>query len=96
MMSIGTRNKSIQLKQAKGNRQNAHHVSTVSHTCSKLSPREIEVGYLVVEGNSAREIAEMLYITPKTVEQHIYHMKKKLGCGKKFALIKCLLQALNL
>jgi DNA-binding NarL/FixJ family response regulator len=44
-----------------------------------LSSREREVLQLVAEGRSAKEIAAILYLSPKTVEYHKYRMMKKLG-----------------
>lgn len=44
----------------------------------RLSLREREVFQLLGEGLSIKEIAEMLYISPKTVETHKYHIKDKL------------------
>ncbi len=44
-----------------------------------LTCREREILKLVAEGHSCREIAEYLYISPKTVETHRSHVKKKLN-----------------
>jgi two-component system response regulator NreC len=43
-----------------------------------LSPREREVFQLLAEGFSVRQAAEVLYISPKTVETHKYHIMEKL------------------
>ncbi|MGH1364241.1 MAG: LuxR C-terminal-related transcriptional regulator [Calditrichia bacterium] len=43
-----------------------------------LSPREIEVLRLLVEGNSTREIAVQLFVSIKTVETHRGRIKQKL------------------
>jgi two-component system response regulator NreC len=43
-----------------------------------LSPREREVFQLLAEGFSVRQAAEVLYISPKTVETHKYHIMAKL------------------
>jgi DNA-binding NarL/FixJ family response regulator len=45
----------------------------------KLSDRELEVFRLVAEGLSNREVAERLYLSVKTVETHLDHLKAKLG-----------------
>lgn len=44
-----------------------------------LSPREIEVVMLVVEGHSNPEIAARLSITRETVNKHLDHIFKKAG-----------------
>jgi DNA-binding NarL/FixJ family response regulator len=52
------------------------------HTSRKLpvlSLREKEVLQLVVEGKSAKQIGDVLHVSPKTVEFHKYRMLKKLG-----------------
>lgn len=54
--------------------------STVhSRTVNPLSSREREVLQLVVEGRSAKQIADLLHLSVKTVEFHKYRMMKKLG-----------------
>ncbi len=44
-----------------------------------LSEREREVFQLVAEGRSSREIAEVLSVSPATVETHRTHVLQKLG-----------------
>jgi DNA-binding NarL/FixJ family response regulator len=44
-----------------------------------LSPREQEVVKLIAEGLSGREIAEVLQISPRTVERHRANLLEKLG-----------------
>jgi DNA-binding CsgD family transcriptional regulator len=44
-----------------------------------LSPRELEVLRLVAAGRSNREIAELLYLSVRTVERHITNLYAKLG-----------------
>ncbi|MGI5869399.1 MAG: response regulator transcription factor [Kiritimatiellia bacterium] len=44
-----------------------------------LTERELQVYTLIGEGFKAREIAESLKISPKTVQTHREHIKKKLG-----------------
>jgi DNA-binding NarL/FixJ family response regulator len=43
-----------------------------------LTPRQREVLQLVAEGKSAKEIAGLLYISPKTVEFHKRHLREEL------------------
>ena len=44
-----------------------------------LTNREREVLQLVAEGHKSREIAELLYISEKTVQTHRAHIMQKLG-----------------
>lgn len=52
-----------------------------------LSKREREIAELVVEGQSSREIAEKLFISVRTVEQHRNHILKKLGARNTAQLV---------
>jgi DNA-binding NarL/FixJ family response regulator len=53
-----------------------------------LSPRETEVLKLIAEGNSGREIAELLVISEKTVERHRANVLEKLGLRDRVALTR--------
>jgi two-component system response regulator NreC len=53
-----------------------------------LTDREREVLKLVAEGHSVREIAEMLVVSPKTVEWHKTKIMNKLNINNKTDLIK--------
>ena len=44
-----------------------------------LTPRELEVLRLLVAGHSDREIAGVLFISPRTVNAHVAHLFAKLG-----------------
>jgi len=54
----------------------------------KLSDREKEVLQIVAEGNSNKEVAEKLYISPKTVENHKANIMKKLNIHDRVGLTK--------
>lgn len=53
-----------------------------------LSPREREVARLAVEGLSARQIGECLFIGERTVETHLTRVYAKLGVGSKLELVR--------
>ena len=53
-----------------------------------LTDREREVLKLVVEGHTAREIAEMLVVSPKTVEWYKTSLMNKLNIHNRTDLIK--------
>ena len=45
---------------------------------ASLTPRELRVGELAAKGLTTRAIAELLFVTPKTVEYHLRHVYQKL------------------
>ena len=55
---------------------------------SGLTPRQREILQLVVEGRSAKEIARLLDISPRTVEYHKYQAMDALGASSNAELIQ--------
>ena len=53
-----------------------------------LTPREEEILKLIAEGHSGKEIAEMLFISPKTVERHRANLLEKLGMKDRLELTR--------
>ncbi|MFD0555706.1 AAA ATPase-like protein [Stackebrandtia endophytica] len=53
---------------------------------NRLSPRELEVVRLVVQGTSNREAAALLFLSPRTVEGHVKSAMRKLGVKSRTAL----------
>jgi len=51
-----------------------------------LSARELEVARLVAEGSSNREIADLLALSPRTVERHLTNSLAKLGARNRMEL----------
>lgn len=45
----------------------------------QLSPREREVARMLANGRANREIADELFLSPRTVEQHVAKVLRKLG-----------------
>lgn len=58
----------------------------------RLSPREREVLQLVVEGKTSAEIAEVLFLSPKTVDTYRSRLMQKLGISDLPALVKFAIQ----
>ncbi len=53
-----------------------------------LSPREREVVGLVARGHAYREVADELFISPKTVENHVRNVMAKLHLSRRHELIR--------
>lgn len=57
--------------------------------------RETQTLFYLLRGNTAKEIAQRLNISPKTVETHIQNIKLKAGCLSKNELVeKCISEGL--
>jgi HD-GYP domain-containing protein (c-di-GMP phosphodiesterase class II) len=50
-----------------------------------LTRREVDVLRLAARGLTTREIADRLYISPKTADHHIQHIYGKIGCSTRAA-----------
>jgi DNA-binding NarL/FixJ family response regulator len=55
---------------------------------NSLTPREGEVFSMLAEGLSAKEIAEKLFISPKTVENHRSNIMSKLDIHSSHDLVR--------
>jgi two-component system response regulator NreC len=66
-----------------------HRSDRVSHDpYDQLTDRERDVFKLVVEGFTAKEIADRLMVSPKTVEGHKTNLMAKLGVHNRIELVK--------
>jgi DNA-binding NarL/FixJ family response regulator len=52
-----------------------------------VTSREAEVLALIGQGLSNREVAERLYLSPRTVEKHVEHLAAKLGTRSRIQLV---------
>jgi DNA-binding CsgD family transcriptional regulator len=70
---------------------------TPEHTATEgiLSTRERSVGELLLDGLTHKEIGAKLYISPKTVEQHVARIRQKLPATNRAELIAALRNALH-
>jgi len=59
---------------------------------SRLSPREKEIMQLVAEGKSSMEIANIIFLSPKTVETYRSRLMQKLNVNDIAGLIKIALK----
>jgi DNA-binding CsgD family transcriptional regulator len=48
-----------------------------------LSDREAEVAVLVAAGRTYKEVGAQLYVSPKTVEHHVAHIRRKIGASSR-------------
>jgi DNA-binding NarL/FixJ family response regulator len=55
---------------------------------ARLTDRESDVLRLVVEGLTARQIATRLVLSPRTVENHVQHVLRKLHLTNRAALVR--------
>lgn len=71
-----------------------HQLKTqeVSNPLAALSPREREVLQLVVEGRSSSEIADLLFLSTKTIETYRYRLMQKLNINDLPGLVKFAIQ----
>lgn len=58
-----------------------------------LTPTEHRVSQLAAEGHTNRQIAQALFVTPKTIEVHLSHAYQKLGIRSRSQLPEHLTQA---
>jgi len=73
----------------------SYHPVKVSSPLSELSRREREVIRLVGEGLSNPDIAQRLFISPKTVEHHVSSILSKLGFRSRLEVVRSLDPALR-
>ena len=59
---------------------------------NSLTPRELEILKLIINGESSHTIAEELFISEFTVSTHRKHILKKLGVTNTTTLIRCALE----
>ena len=62
--------------------------TTSKHSFDSLSQREREVFLHLAEGKGIKEIADQLFISPKTVESHKYNIMEKLQAASVVDLTK--------
>jgi DNA-binding CsgD family transcriptional regulator len=48
-------------------------------TLDDLTPQELQIARLLAAGNTTREVAAAVFLSPKTIEYHLGHVYRKLG-----------------
>ena len=51
-----------------------------------LTPQEMRIALLAAEGRSNKEIAEALFLSPRTVASHLYKIFPKVGVTSRAGL----------
>ncbi len=69
-----------------------HHMTEMPDPLAALSAREREILQLLVEGKTNARIAELLFLSPKTVETYRSHLMQKLGINDLPSLVKFAIQ----
>lgn len=65
-----------------------HETADPSDGLSLLTRREFEIALLASGGHTSREIATLLHISERTVENHVGNVYSKLGISSRRELIK--------
>lgn len=56
----------------------------------RLSDQEERIGRMVLEGRTHKEIGAALFVSPKTVEHHVAHIRTKLGASSRAEMTSAL------
>jgi len=67
--------------------------SSQDNTVAPLTPREYEVLQLLVDGRTNPEIANELFISPRTVSVHVTHILEKLNVENRSAAVALALRS---
>ena len=65
-----------------------HEDKEAENLLDRLSPRELEILQLVVEGRSSADIASIIFLSPKTVETYRSRLMQKLNVTDLPGLVK--------
>lgn len=65
------------------NQLHRQYSSEYLEAIKKLSPRECQILDLITEGKTSREIAQLLHISPRTVDNHRSRICNKIGLKRK-------------
>jgi len=66
---------------------------TSASPLERLSDRELQIFQMIGQGRSVRDIADALFLSPKTVETHKEHIKQKLNLSSSNDLLRFAIEA---
>ena len=61
----------------------------------KLTPTEIQIANLIRHGSSTKKIAEIMNVSPRTIETHRKNIRRKIGLESKRANLRSHLLSLH-
>jgi DNA-binding CsgD family transcriptional regulator len=70
-------------------------VKALSSKYYNLTPAEIQIANFIKQGKSSKELAEQLKMSPRTIDIHRYHIRKKLGINNKKTNLRTHLLSIN-
>jgi DNA-binding CsgD family transcriptional regulator len=59
-----------------------------SGTIDQLTPQELQIAGLVAAGLTNRQIADQLYLSPRTIDYHLHKVFIKLGLTSRGELVR--------
>ena len=59
-------------------------------TLARLTPQELQIALLLAEGRTTREAAASMFLSPKTIEYHLYNVYRKLDIRSRAELSESL------
>ncbi len=66
--------------------KNVYTIVSTFHNC--LSPKESICLYYLMRGQTSKEIAKRMSVSPKTIDNYITHINNKFGCVSRTQLIE--------
>jgi DNA-binding CsgD family transcriptional regulator len=67
-------------------RASGERVERAGDTRTTLTPQESQIAQMVADGRTTRDIAARLFVSPRTVDSHLYRIYRKLGIASRAEL----------
>jgi DNA-binding CsgD family transcriptional regulator len=74
----------------RGARAKVRRSAGADHAVVRLSEQEERVARMVLDGHTHKQIGAVLFVSPKTVEHHVAHIRTKLGCTNRAEMLAAL------